>query len=592
MSGKAKDRGLWLTLAALAVLLVVLAAMQYRWSGEIGRAEAERRQAHLERAAWRFANAFEREMGQVLKAFHVDPGATPADRRAFLVGRLAAWRREEHAALLSNLLLATRSPSGTVALEACGVGQDAFRKFPWTPDLDPLRERLQTNGRGRDGLFRRPLSLLDRPLALSLPIVEIGNDGPPGDPWGRFRLAGMILLRLDEDYLRRQLLPQLAETHFGPPAESDFVAVVRRTDRSVIFSSDPGVTALAPQAGDVVRSLPGRVGRPGAGSDRPGGDRPDFAPGPSGGAPPAENRPAREPRRPPDDESPWLLVARHRGGSLDATTAAVRRRNLAVGLGVLGLLGTTAVILATGAQRARRLARQQLEFVAGVTHELNTPLAAIRSAGQNLADGIVTDPAHVRRYGGLIEKEGERLTALVSQVLDFAGIDSGSRAYASEPLSVATLVDDVLRDHRLVLEQAEIAVERDVAPGLPEITGDAAALRRTLANLVANAAKFAASGRSLSVRAALAPNGRAIELRVEDRGPGIPREERERVFEPFYRGAAAERNDMPGSGLGLSLVRHVVRAHGGLARVEGRPGGGATVVVELPVFVNGAEGAS
>ena len=135
------------------------------------------------------------------------------------------------------------------------------------------------------------------------------------------------------------------------------------------------------------------------------------------------------------------------------------------------LLGATAVLLATGAQRARRLARQQMEFVAGVTHELNTPLAAIRSAGQNLADGIVTDPAQVRRYGGLIEKEGGRLTALVAQVLDFAGIESGSRAYASEPLAVAPLVDEVLRDHRLALEQAGMAVERDLAPDLPDGAG-------------------------------------------------------------------------------------------------------------------------
>jgi signal transduction histidine kinase len=223
-----------------------------------------------------------------------------------------------------------------------------------------------------------------------------------------------------------------------------------------------------------------------------------------------------------------------------------------------------------------------MEFVAGVTHELNTPLAAIRSAGQNLADGIVTDPAQVRRYGGLIEKEGGRLTALVAQVLDFAGIESGDRAYAAEPLSAARLVDEVLRDHRLALEQAGMAVERDVAPDLPEIRGDAAALRRALANLVANAVKFAAAGRWLAVRAAARPDGRAVVLRVEDRGPGIPRDERERVFEPFHRGPAAERNATPGSGLGLSLVRHVVRAHGGSVRVEGREGGGAALVVELP----------
>jgi signal transduction histidine kinase len=275
-------------------------------------------------------------------------------------------------------------------------------------------------------------------------------------------------------------------------------------------------------------------------------------------------------------------VARHRGGPLEVTVARVRRRNLAAGLGVLALVGATAAVLATGAQRARRLARQQMEFVAGVTHELNTPLAAIRSAGQNLADGIVTDPAQVRRYGGLIEKEGGRLGALVAQVLDFAGIESGNRAYSNEPLSVAALIDDVLRDHRLVLDQAGMTLEREVTPDLPDVRGDAPALRRALANLVANAAKFARSGGWVGVRASPAHGGRSVVMRVEDRGPGIPRDERSRVFEPFDRGAAAERNEAPGSGLGLSLVRHVVRAHGGTVHVEGREGGGAAVVVELP----------
>jgi two-component system phosphate regulon sensor histidine kinase PhoR len=223
-----------------------------------------------------------------------------------------------------------------------------------------------------------------------------------------------------------------------------------------------------------------------------------------------------------------------------------------------------------------------MEFVTGVTHELNTPLAAIRSAGQNLAAGIVTDAGQVRRYGDLIEKEGGRLTALVAQVLDFAGIESGSRVYAREPLSLANLVDEVLRDHRLVLEQAGIRLERELPADLPELCGDAPALRRATANLLANAVKFAASGGWIGIRASARPDGRAVVLRVEDRGPGIPREERERVFEPFYRGPLAERNHTPGSGLGLSLVRHVVRAHGGSVHVEAHAGGGAALVVELP----------
>jgi signal transduction histidine kinase len=567
------------TLAALTTLLVVLAALQYRWTSEIGRAEAERRQVQLERSAWRFANGYDREAGRLLMAFfRTEPHSPDDDPRAQLLERLATWRRDEHAALLAAVLLATRASSGTVALEACGAGEDAFREVPWTQELEPLRQRLQATEGGRNGFFVRPGALVDHPLALSFPLVGAGSGEPSSEPWGRFRITGLVLLQLDQGYLRDQLLPQLAEAHFGPVAEREFtVAVVRRDDRSVVFSTEPATAGvLAPEPGDVQRSLAGRGGRP-------GGDRRDNPPGPDFRPRSPDDGPAREARRPPEEESPWLLVARHRGGSLEQTVARIRTRNLAVGFGVLALLGATTVILATGAQRARRLARQQMEFVAGVTHELNTPLAAIRSAGQNLADGIVKDPAQVRRYGGLIEKEGGRLTALVAQVLDFAGIESGSRAYAAEPLEVAPLVEQVLRDHRLALEQAGMTVETDLAPGLPQVRGDVAALRRALDNVVANAVKFGASGRWLAVRAATRADGGAVVLRVEDAGPGIPRDELERVFEPFYRGGAAERNATPGSGLGLSLVRHVVRAHGGRVHVEGREGGGTAVVLELPV---------
>ena len=577
---KAKDRGLWLTLAALTVLLVVLAALQYRWTSEIGRAEADRRQTQLERSTWRFAGAFDRETGRLLMAFfRMEPLPPGGDPRALLRERLAAWRLDEHAALLSAVLLATRSPSGAVTLEACSTGDAAFHEVPWTAELEPLRRRLQSTEGGRNGFFVRPGSLVDHPLALAFPLVDAGSGEPPAERWGRFRFTGVVLLQLDQDYLSGQLFPQLAEANFGPVADSEFdVAVVRRDDRSIVFSTDPARTGtLAPLPGDVQRSLPGR--------GRVGPDRRDGVPGPRFGERPADDGPAPsgEGRRLPEEESPWMIVARHRGGSLEQTVARVRTRNLAVGFGVLALLGATGALLATGAQRARRLARQQMDFVAGVTHELNTPLAAIRSAGQNLADGIVTDPTQVRRYGGLIEKEGGRLTALVAQVLDFAGIESGSRAYASEPLSVGALVDEVLRDHRLALDQAGMTVETDVASDLPQVRGDVAALRRALDNLVANAVKFAASGRWLAVRAASRPDEGTVVVQVEDRGPGIPRDERERVFEPFFRGPAAERNATPGSGLGLSLVRHVVRAHGGRVCVEGREGGGAAIVLELPV---------
>src|SRR5204862_5942173 len=128
-----------------------------------------------------------------------------------------------------------------------------------------------------------------------------------------------------------------------------------------------------------------------------------------------------------DDQGAWIVRARHREGSLDAIVTRSRRRNMAISLGVLGLLGASFLLVIASAQRQRRLARQQMEFVAAVSHELRTPLAVIRSAGENLADGVVADSAQMKRYGALIETEGRRLGDMVERVLQFAGIGSGAQ---------------------------------------------------------------------------------------------------------------------------------------------------------------------
>ena len=569
---RSRERGPWVVLSVLAILLVVLGLLQYRWTREIGQAAAERRQADLQRAARRVASAIERELGQAAIAFFGEPGPPPADRRAFLIGRLEAWQERDRSGLVTGLMLATRTRSGEVTLEEIHADDSAFHPVEWPEELRGLADAVAGRASAGDaGLAVRPGAIVEKPLGVVLPLFGAAAPGPGPDP-RRLTIDGVVVVLIDAAYLRDRVLPRVVETMLGPaPARVFEVALLERADRAVFYSSDASLLGSEARNGDVELPLRGRGRGPGFASDF---DAPP--PRPTDAARP---EPAPTPTR---GDSPWLLVARHRGGTFEAAVASVQRRNLATGFGVLALLAMTALVAVASAQRARRLARQQIEFVTGVTHELNTPLAAIRSAGQNLAAGIVTEPSQVRRYGGLIEKEGARLTALVAQVLDFAGIESGVRAYAKEPVSLASLLDDVVRDNRLVLEQAGIALEREVAPDLPELRGDAPALRRAIANLVTNAAKFAAAGRWIGIRAAPRPDGRAVVLRIEDRGPGIPREERERVFEPFYRGPAAERNSEPGSGLGLSLVQHVVRAHGGSVRVEARDGGGAALVVELP----------
>lgn len=283
-------------------------------------------------------------------------------------------------------------------------------------------------------------------------------------------------------------------------------------------------------------------------------------------------------------DNPWRLVVTHREGSLEAAVERVRWRNLAVSAGVLALLAATLTVLAASAQQARRLARQQIEFVAGITHELNTPLAAVRSAGQNLADGVVSDPRQVKRYGALIEREGRRLSGMVSKVLEYAGIQSGNKTYRPETLAIGDVVDEALADCRWVLEEKGIEVQRDIAPDLPMVVADRAALRMAVQNLLDNAVKYAGAARWIGVRGhahGVDPNGREVCLIVEDRGPGIQAEDRPHLFEPFYRGRDVAGGTIHGSGLGLSLVRHAVEAQHGSLNVVTGPGGSA-FTIRLP----------
>jgi signal transduction histidine kinase len=254
-----------------------------------------------------------------------------------------------------------------------------------------------------------------------------------------------------------------------------------------------------------------------------------------------------------------------------------------VSVGILGTLGVSGALILLSARRAERLARQQMEFVAGVTHELHTPLAAICSAGQNLADGVVKEPEQVRRYGSVIHKEGTRLSSTVGQILDFSGIQAGGRVYRSEPVAIGVLAEGALADNALAIREAGMTAELEVAEGLPEIPGDAEALRRAIGNLIGNAVKFAASGGWLRVAASLDASKSEVQIGVEDRGPGLSGEDRRRLFEPFYRGESAEAARVRGSGLGLSIVAHIAEGHGGRASARGRPEGGAAFVIHLPI---------
>ncbi len=240
------------------------------------------------------------------------------------------------------------------------------------------------------------------------------------------------------------------------------------------------------------------------------------------------------------------------------------------------------IIVVVAAERERRLAVLKSEFVANVSHELKTPLSLVRMFSELLSTGRVRDEAKRQQYLSIILRESERLSALIENVLDFARVERGKAAYQFEEADLGEVVARAVDMYRYRMEREEMELRVEVEPGLPRTVLDERALELALVNLMDNAVKYAKGGKTIEVGARLR-GARSIEVRVTDRGPGIPRDEQRRIFERFVRGKGARDQRVRGSGIGLALVQHIARSHGGQAWVESTPGKGASFFLTLPV---------
>ena len=216
---------------------------------------------------------------------------------------------------------------------------------------------------------------------------------------------------------------------------------------------------------------------------------------------------------------------------------------MAISFGVLLLLTVSVGLLAATSRRAHRLARQQMEFVAGVSHELRTPVAVIRSAAENLSHGVVGSGDRVKRYGQLLETEARRLGEMVERVLQYAGIESGLATGSRVPLAPTDIIEGAIESAITLFEPESVTIERDFIQDPPPVLGDAAALRSAVQNLIANAVKYGGRDRWVGIKIEHGRQRRRPEvwITVSDHGDGIPASELPHIFDPFYRGADAVR---------------------------------------------------
>jgi signal transduction histidine kinase len=306
----------------------------------------------------------------------------------------------------------------------------------------------------------------------------------------------------------------------------------------------------------------------------------------------------------PRDSSPWVASADWDGGNPEeerrfadvfpdlilaikyqgTTIADIGTRFLRYNYIVLGALCALMVggILLTyrNVSREMNLARLKSDFVANVSHELRTPLALIRLYAETLELGRLTAKEKYQEYFRIIREESERLTALINNILDFSRIEAGRKEYEFKETNLADLVRSTLDSYRFQIEQNGFAFEENISGDIPPVTVDREAIARSLLNLVNNALKYSKDQKYIGVSLYRA-NSR-VNLEVRDRGIGIPPNEQAKIFEKFYRCGDPLVHNIKGSGLGLSLVRHIARAHGGDVLVESTPEG-SKFTIALPL---------
>jgi two-component system phosphate regulon sensor histidine kinase PhoR len=276
----------------------------------------------------------------------------------------------------------------------------------------------------------------------------------------------------------------------------------------------------------------------------------------------------------------WVLRVTQK----DMTEPGLDRRKLVDSL----LIGVAITVILAGLtflgltiRRERRLNELKSEFISNVSHELKTPLSIISMFGEMLAEGRTKSPEQAHEYAEIIWRESVRLGRLIDNVLDFAKIERGAGGYEFAEADVGEVIDRAIELSARRVAAADMTLEADIAPDLPAIQLDANAFTLAVLNLIDNAIKYAAAGKRIALAASCDED--RIELTVRDWGPGIDPEEHERIFDRFYRARAIRLAPIRGSGIGLALVQHIARAHGGEASVTSVPGHGATFRLWLPV---------
>ncbi|MBX7221293.1 MAG: hypothetical protein K1Y36_15195 [Blastocatellia bacterium] len=584
----------------LAMLLVVLATLQYQWVGQVSQSEHERLHGNLILDMIHFAEDFDREITRVFITFQMNAAPLEQGNWTEIVDRCRLWQKTApYPNLVQEVYVVRSTTSNQLRLFRYDQNLDIFTESPWPHPMKELRNRFEEQLRVVTSHSEQILTFAVPAIAEEIPalVVPLSTIQYRGDGRGlEFTQAfGYTVVTLNQDCIKRELIPTLAKRTLNLNNDTGYqmTVVSRKNAQDLIYQSHPQArfTSATGDASYHIFSVQftkfSNLLRETQLLSR------NFTQSGTGPEPPVSVSLLKQATgetfvgaMPPinDENGRWDVVLKHSAGSLEAMVQRTRRRNLFLSFGVLTVLAVSLAVTLVATKRAQHLAEQQMAFVAGVSHELRTPLSVICSAADNLAVGVVAKPERVVKYGETIRREGLRLTEMVEQVLEFAGVQSGRKSYSMQPVDVGQLIGSALLSIGPLLKEQGFQLETRIDEHLPLIMGDYSALERVLQNLLTNAMKYSGDSRWIGLTVQTENNSTPhILLTVADKGMGIAREELPYIFDRFFRGRGAKEFHIRGSGLGLTLVKHIIEAHGGKIEVTSRVQEGSQFQIALPI---------
>jgi len=558
-----------LLIGALAILLVLLAVFQYQWMGQVSIGERETLRAAFRSRASSFREEINREIGRVNSILEKCAELLLHQREPEVAEVFDRWNQSvPYPEMVKGLFFARRDKEGLLELSQFNKISGRFEPLDWPSDFASLRALYDRSGLSEEAERERKRMIEKRMLEESTPaLVELLERSEPREQVKREahemrgeaykireeadKLAGLIIITLDRDYLKQTFIPALAGRSFADNSLSDYDLIVfnNLNPKDVIYKSGEINITDSTEGDEAAIRFSLRLGSLTA-----------F------------------------ERENWQVLIKSRASALDQAVAKARNRNLAISFGILTLLATSMIIIIINARRAQRLARRQMEFVAGVSHEFRTPLSVIHALSENLADGLIIDRRQVEQCGEVIRNDVRRLASMVEQVLEFAGASRVKGLYQTAPVDLCEIIDEVLARYSIVEGQTDLRVEKEIETDLPRVLADRAALESALRNILDNAVKYGGPHQWIGIKGRFISNGQgpSVQLSIKDKGVGIPASDLPFIFEPFYRGREVLAAQIHGNGLGLSLVKNIIEAHGGTITVESRPGEGTCFTMNLP----------